>query len=145
MKKETKYIAKHKDSGLFYVSGQGFTAECRDVASKLTEADTNCLKGLGFSFTTEAVKEVSSYAVNYIRLKNLDGTGGVETDNRNPSKRRFATFGEAKQHGSRFNLRVARKGDKPGSAGHIGFYVTETSDPVNAKVNFATGLTNAIE
>ncbi len=131
-------------NGLFFVNGQGFAAQSRCAGSKLTAAQIKCLRESGFAGTEEAIKTNKSYAVNYVRAKNLDGTGGVETDKRNPSKRRFASFAEAKQHGSRFNVRVSKQGDKPGTAGHIGFYITETTDEVNSKVNWETGLTNSL-
>lgn len=137
-----KYVLKGSN-GLFYVKGSGFTAACKNKASALTESQLACAADLGFTGTK--YDATTSFAVNYIRLENLDANGQVKPDTRNPSKRRFATRDEAIQHGKRFGERRAKaKGSKAGSAGHIGFYVTESSDPVNAAINWKTGLTNPV-
>jgi len=138
-----KYLLKNA-AGLFYVLGQGFAASTKAAASLLDCAQIQCAQSLGFIGTK--VEATKSFAVNYIRAENLDANGQVKPDTRNPSKRRFATRDEAVQHGTRFNARkAAKKGALPGSAGHIGFYVTETSDPVNATINWKTGLTNPVK
>lgn len=136
-----KYIVK-SDDNLYFVLGHGFVTECYGEASKLEQGQIDGLMLAGFVGT--AFEATVSYAVNYIREGDLvDGV--VQGNPKNPSKRRFATRDEANQHGSRFGTRVANKGDAPGSAGHIGFYVTESSDAVNAVINWKTGLTNSIE
>ena len=131
-------------NGSYYVKGEGFTASCRKKASALTDEQVNCAIELGFTGTKEVL--ATSFAVNYIRAGDLDSNGQVKPNTKNPSRRRFATRDEAIKHGSRFGVRKsAERGAKPGSAGHIGFYVTESTDPVNAKVNWKTGLTNPVE
>lgn len=140
-----KYIAQSNTNGKFYDAATGgFTAETACKASKLEEADLDRLDNLGFDFEEQELQEHKSWAVCYVRHENLDGSGNVIADRRNPSRRRFATKDEAIAHGSRFDKRVARKGDKPGTAGHCGFYVIQTNDPVNATVNPRTGLTNPL-
>ncbi len=143
MKPKT-YTLKSVKSGLFFVRGSGFTAKCDKEATQLSDADVNCARSLLEPFTMVEVSVTVSFAVNYIRKGDVGANGVVTPNKKNPSKRRFATRAEANQHGSRFYSRVAKKGDKPGSAGHIGFYVTETTDKVNASINWETGLTNAL-
>jgi hypothetical protein len=142
-----QYTVKSNINGLFLVSGKGFVASKQSGATKFSADDAKaaqeCAANLGVSTSLVEVK-VSSYAVNYVRGINLKN-GTVEKDERNPSKRRFATRDEAIQHGSRFAERRANAGDQPGTAGHIGFYVTETTDPVNAAINWKTGLTNPVD
>ncbi len=149
-----KYKAKDS-SGKYYVHGKGFTGSTKCEGSELTEANLGCLTDLGYTFTSEEIVEAvnaatGSFGVVYIRRKDVkDGkVAKLATDANlgeiDPSKRRFATFAEAKQHGSRFNLRKAKSGDKPGTAGHVGFYVVQTNDPVNAAVNWASGMTNSL-
>ena len=75
-----------------------------------------------------------SYAVNYVRSKDLTEGGGVNANKNNPSKRRFATQAEANQHGSRFT--VIEK--------HLGFFVTKTNDRPTDWVNGKTGKTNPV-
>ncbi len=139
------------ENGLYFVLGQGFTASCPGAASVLDCSQIKCAAGLGYNGTKEELAENKSFAVTYIRAKDLS-TGSLVKAGLNaamnevdPSKRRFATFDEAVRHGSRFNVRKANRGDQPGTAGHRGFYVSETSDPVNAKINWKTGLTNPVK
>lgn len=136
-----KYMLKNS-KGFYYVKGQGFASTCNKEATALDDAQLDTLADLGF----EGQEELAflSFAVNYIRQSNLDEDNQVCSDDRNPSKRRFATRDEAIQHGTRFGARKATADGEPGSAGHIGFYVTESTDPVNAAVNWKTGLTNSI-
>jgi len=109
-----------------------------------------CLKNVGIVGSVEEL--VTSYAVVYIRKgegeRLLKGLGknpaNPNAGQVDPSKRRFATRDEADQHGSRFRTRKANASDAEGSAGHEGFFVVETSDPVNAKINWKTGLTNPV-
>lgn len=133
--------------GLYYVAGRGFYTTCAANATKLTQAQATDLVRCQASFGVTGIVTVPvacSYAVNYIRAGDLDGQGNVIANRRNPSKRRFATRDEANMHGSRFNVRRASAGAPEGSAGHIGYYVTESSDPVNASINWKTGLTNSL-
>lgn len=136
-------------NGLYFVNGKGFAAKAAD-ASILLDASISCLAEAGFTGTKEAA--VTSYAVCYIRKDDKVVNGvlvQVKPDaSKNqlvPSKRRFATEDEAWQHGTNARLRKANRGDKPGTAGHKGFFVIETNDPVNAVVNWKSGLTNPIK
>ena len=138
-----KYTLKGAN-GLYFVNGKGFTASCVKEASQLTNEQVKCTDGLGFIGTSEEIKSVVSFACNYVRPEDVQGDGSIRKNTNNPSRRRFATRAEANQHGSRFNVRIAKQGDKPGSAGHIGFYVIETLDAVNATVNWESGLTNPL-
>jgi hypothetical protein len=119
----------------YFVKGAGFAASYTSGATKLTQQDIDCARNLGYAGT--AVPVVTSFAVNYVRPQDLDATGQVKSNVRNPSRRRFATFAEAFQHGTKLRTRDESKG-------HLGFYVTETSDAVNARINWETGLTNSI-
>lgn len=76
--------------------------------------------------------QLDSFNVNFIRAKDLDGKGGVKANKNNPSKRRFATEKEARQHGTRFTE----------IQGHLGFYVTHVDERPTAWINWETGLTN---
>jgi hypothetical protein len=138
-----KYYLKGNASGLFFVLGRGFVAYDKTTASQLTEAQIAGAHAAGFEPATK-VDVVVSFAVNYIRQGDLDANNVVKANAKNPSSRRFATRDEANQHGSRFNVRKADKHAAPGTAGHIGYYVTESSDPVNAVINWKTGLTNPL-
>lgn len=131
-------------SGLWFVLGAGFTAVAQKSASRMTQAQVDGAKAAGFEPATAYEVKVTSYAVNYIREGDIDNAGNVKPNTKNPSKRRFATRDEANQHGSRFGARKAAANAPEGSAGHIGYYVTETNDPVNASVNWKTGLTNSL-
>jgi hypothetical protein len=139
-------ILKALQNGLYLVLGQGFVGTANQASRLAADAASNAAgaaKSLfGIDTTSEEV-ENRSFGVNYIRKGDIVN-GVVQPNKRNPSKRRFATKEEANQHGSRFQERRLRKGDAKGTANHIGFYVTETTDPVNAAINWATGLTNAL-
>lgn len=136
-----KYKLQSVRNGYWFVKGQGYTGYNKAAASVLTQDEVNAVAKAGFEpfYQFEAVV---SYAVSYIRKGDLNDNGTVKANANNPSRRRFATRDEAIQHGSRFAERKAQGSDVPGSAGHIGFYVIETSDPVNAEINWKTGLTN---
>ncbi len=143
-----KYVLKNSLSGLFLVVGSGFVAE---TACKATKFDYNealssqtCAKSLGVTALLVQAPVKKSFAVNYVRPNDLNGDGTIKQNVKNPSRRRFATREEANAHGSRFGVRKAKGSRVSGSAGHIGFYVTESTDPVNATVNPETGLTNSI-
>jgi hypothetical protein len=151
-----KYVLKNT-AGFFFVDGKGFTATSAKDATVLNNDQADCTIAcsgkLGIVGLVKVVA-VTSFAVVYIRkdflVGSTDGVHGTQkpTDKNlnqvDPSKRRFATRDEALHHGSRFPERRANKGDKPGTAGHIGYYVVETNDPVNSAVNWKSGLTNSI-
>lgn len=132
-----KYNLKGCTSGLWFVLGKGFTASTQCGASALTLDQVAQAKALGFEPATTVEVKVKSFAVNYIRPGDIDTSGKVKANAYNPSARRFATFDEAFQHGTQLQKRDASKG-------HLGFYVTESSDSVNASINWKTGLTNSL-
>lgn len=142
---------KLQDSnGRYFVSGEGFSATSAVAASAVDEGQIQCLVGLGFE-DFKKIEVIQSYAVCYVRRDDKVVNGvlvQVKPDAAKnqivPSKRRFATDDEAWQHGTNARTRKANRGDEPGSAGHKGFFVVETSDPVNAKVNWKSGLTNPL-
>lgn len=133
-----KYV-KNNTNQRWFVQGSGFTASRREEASAIGCEQVNALATLGFDIT---VSSSESFAVCYVRKEDLYDDGSVGDNDKNPSPRRFATEDEARIHGSRFHVRKAKGSNVPGSAGHVGFYVIKTEDPVNAKVNPETGLTN---
>lgn len=136
-----KYYLKGTQTGKFFVLAAGFVARNTSEASQLTEDQIAATKLLGFE-PSETVAVTVSFACNYIRKGDANADGSIAANKRNPSKRRFATLDEAVQHGGRFRDRRKKSGDEAGTAGHIGFYVTESADPVNAEINWKTGLTN---
>lgn len=144
-----KYKLKGSN-GLYFVEGSGWTGT-EAKASVLTDAQLSCLASLGFTGTKVAA--ITSYAVVYIRkgegVKLLAGHGKNPADANkgqvDPSRRRFATEDEAWQHGSRARERKANRGDKAGTAGHEGYFVIPTSDPVNSVINWKSGLTNPLK
>lgn len=131
-----KYYYVSNYSGRYFVLGAGFTAASKATASKLTNAQIEAARSAGFEpGTAKAVEQ--SFAVNYVRREDLGCGGSIKANTNNPSKRRFATFDEAFQHGTKLLTRESSKG-------HLGFYVIETSDAVNAAINWKTGLTNSL-
>lgn len=146
-------------AGLYFVYGTGFGGNL-DSASRLTEAEAadviQSASDMGITnlkvYTapedeapaTCVCAGITSWAVCYVRKDDLNTDGSIKTNSKNPSRRRFATREEAIAHGSRFSHRKASAGDTPGSAGHVGFWIVGTSDPVNATVNPLTGLTNPV-
>lgn len=143
-------LLKSVVSGKYFVEGDGFTGT-RDTATRISVDDIedvrNCAKAMGLGDTViedDAVTagdpnikqnaDGTSFAVSFVRRKDLDGNGGVKAHKLNPSKRRFATHAEATHHGARFT-QIEK---------HLGFYVTQTKDPVNAYVNKVTGKTNPV-
>lgn len=138
-------------SGLYYKTGHGFTANL-DSASRLDGFEVDSVlescEDLGISGLTVIEAPVEkpsvSWAVCYVREGDLNSDGSIKTNTNNPSRRRFATRCEAIAHGSRFAVRKAKGSDVTGSAGHVGFWIIQTNDPVNAAVNPATGLTNPV-
>ncbi len=138
-----KSYLKGTQSGLFFVLGKGFVASTIKEASVLSEDQIDAAQLLGFE-PSEVVEAATSYAVNYIRIGDVGANGAIAANKRNPSKRRFATKDEALQHGSRFPERRKKAGDEAGTAGHVGYWVSESNDEVNASINWKTGLTNSI-
>jgi hypothetical protein len=139
------FNVKSNLNGYYFVLGSGFSAYSVKQASKLTKEQIECVKNTGYS-NFSVIEVQTSFAVSYIRNVDLNADGvTVKPNVKNPSKRRFATRDEAIQHGSRFAVRKAKGSDVEGSAGHIGYYVIETSDPVNATINWKTGLTNPLK
>lgn len=150
-------VLKNTLTGLFYAEGSGFTAKTAAEATRLdaesAECNSACAKKMGFGqVTTEALAD-KSFGVVYIRKGDLDGQSldkqapNAALNQFDPSPRRFATFDEARIHGSRFHVRRADRGDarNSGTCSHRGFYIVDTTDPVNSSVNPATGLTNPIK
>ena len=141
-----QYKVKSIATGLYMIVGHGFVGgHCEATVFSAVDAVLVTTNSVTFGIN-DAVVEAAyiSYAVNYIRDVDINEDGVVTPNNKNPSRRRFATRDEAVKHGSRFGERKAAKGDPSGTAGHIGFYVMESSDPVNAEINWKTGLTNQI-
>ncbi len=143
-------IIKSAVSGLYFLDGKGFSATA-DKATRIMVEDAECVQscaakmGVGETLVEDAPNRAikqnadgSSYAVQFIRPANVAandpvrGYPGSKLDN--PSKRRFATAVQARQHGNRF---VELEG-------HSGFYVISTQDAVNSWVSKATGKTNPI-
>ena len=138
-----QYIVQPKINGLYFVKGQGYDSTRKSDADLLTNVEIEAIRIAGFEpFDKHEV--VISYAVMYVRPKDVLSDGSVAANRDNPSRRRFATIDEANEHGSRFNKRKAKGSKVEGSAGHIGFFVVKTNDPVNASVNWDTGLTNPL-
>ncbi len=153
----SKFVLKNL-AGLYLVVGSGFIGKSASQGTQLSESEANCAAGcaqkMGLGNTTsETVPEIS-FAVVYVRKGDTFSNGVLTKASPNanlnqfdPSKRRFATRADANTHGKRFDTRRASKSDpkNSGTAGHIGFFVIETNDPVNSTVNPATGLTNSIK
>lgn len=140
-----KNIIKNGASGLYLVIGKGFVgtkAEASQFAADEVACQIKCAANYGVTAVAEALPQHKSFGVCYVRIGDRNADGSIQPNKLNPSRRRFATFDEARIHGSRFHVRKARWQAAVGSAGHIGFYVIETTDPVNSVVNQKTGLTN---
>lgn len=145
-----------KYGSMFFVANKGAQAYNQKDATAYTQDEANkvieSLKLVGYQASAISLVEVLpvSHSVVYIRKGDTSGTQVYkQTPNANlgqtdPSSRRFATRNEAIAHGQRFHERVAKAGDKPGTAGHIGYFLIETNDPVNATVNPLTGKTNSL-
>ena len=137
---------KNTQSGLYFVDGSGFVGNQNQAtvfdSPEAVDAAVSAITRVGFGRNLSVVDagdpnivqnaNGTSFAVSFIRPGDLDGYGGVRSNHRNPSVRRFRTQAEAVQHGTRFT--AIEK--------HLGFYVTVTRDPVNAYINPATGKTN---
>lgn len=150
------YILKNGCTGLYFVSGKGYVGN-KQEASRLSTIEAGVIRNNGVSFGLAFGSVIvenghTSWAVVYIRegegRKLLDGLSKPSPDasknQLDPSRRRFADRDEALHHGARFPERRKEAGDKPGTAKHEGYFVVQTSDPVNSKVNWKTGLTNSI-
>lgn len=137
-----------KSSSGYFISGSGFvgTQKTATVFPSVDAASCTlkCAASMGITASAEVLPELKSYAVGYIRASDLNTDGSVKMNTKNPSRRRFATIEEARAHGSRYFVRKAKGSTVVGSAGHIGYYVIVTNDPVNAAVNPKTGLTNKL-
>jgi hypothetical protein len=143
----SRYAILNTATGLFLVAGCGFIAPTPKTATQYAadDADNVADSAAGLGINANTVEVSNSWAVNYIRQGDVNDDGSIAGNRKNPSKRRFATKDEAVQHGSRFGERKAKAGDESGTAGHVGFWVSESSDPVNAEINWKTGLTNPVE
>lgn len=133
-------------SGLYFVEGKGFAGKTSAQATAYTadkaKATIDCVVACGLGpVMAEDLPEDSniiqnadgkSYAVSFVRPKQLRSDGTINSHKLNPSKRRFRTHEEAVHHGCRF-MEIEN---------HLGFYVTTTYDRVNAYVNRVTGKTN---
>lgn len=143
----SKVIIK-KSSVLEYLNCAGFTTDISKAQvfenAAAAQAKIASAAQFGLTLVTVAAPVTKSWAVGYIRKGDLNTDRSIKSNTNNPSRRRFATQKEAMQHGSRFDQRKAKGSRIPGSAGHIGYYLIETNDPVNASVNPATGLTNKL-
>lgn len=154
-----EFVLKNNTTGLYFVENSGFTAQTPQEATRLTAETVSCVgqcaAKMGFGNTSsEAAPNKVSYAVVYIRKGDqvsLTGVtkqpGSITLNQLDPSKRRFASRHEANVHAGRFYTRRANKTDLVGSgtAGHVGVFVIETTDPVNSYVNPASGLTNSLK
>jgi len=141
-----QYKVKSIATGLYMIVGHGFVgSRCEATVIDGVGANLIAINSVTFGINDAVVEAAyTSYSVNYIRDVDINECGVVTPNDKNPSRRRFATRDEAVKHRSRFGDRKAAKGDPAGTAGHIGFYVTESSDPVNAEINWKTGLTNQV-
>ena len=142
-----KYTIKNVITGLYLIEGKGFVSATQKGATEFHFDELcdplNAAASLGFTTEHAEVPQVKSYAVNYVRTGDVNADGSINANKRNPSKRRFATKDEAIQHGSHFSVRRKLANDAEGTAGHVGFWVSESFDAVNAEINWKTGLTNA--
>jgi hypothetical protein len=135
--------------GLYLVQGQGFVAKSPLEATKIPDASVEeivaCSASFGFgSLTVEEFTDKnngsgviqnadgSSFAVRFVRPKDVRSDGSISARKRRYSARRFRTESEAKQHGARFTR----------LENHVGFIVAKVHEPVNAWVNEFTGRTN---
>jgi len=143
----SKVIIK-KSSVTEYLNCAGFTTDISKAQvfdnAAAAQAKIASAAQFGLTLVTVAAPVTKSFAVGYIRKGDLNTDRSIKSNTNNPSRRRFATQKEAMQHGSRFAERKAKGSRTPGSAGHIGYYLIETNDPVNSSVNPVTGLTNKL-
>jgi hypothetical protein len=140
------YALKSVGSSLYFVEGKGFVATVASDATPFdnrddAESTSRCAASMGINAVIEKIEpnikqnaDGTSFAVSFVRPNNLDGVGGVRPHRLNPSARRFKTREEADIHGARFV-----KYEK-----HLGHYVTQVREPVNAWINPETGFTNPV-
>lgn len=150
----SRHVIKNS-SGSYFVAGRGFVGESEQEGTSYTKDSGNqavsCIGSLGFGSGSLVEVKSSSFAVVHIRKGDVDGvkvskrSPNGAMNERDPSRRRFETVEEARAHGARYHVRRAYRKDPPGTAGHQGYFVIETNDPVNAKVNWKTGLTNPVK
>jgi hypothetical protein len=145
-------VIRSEQTNRYFVQGQGFVGT-QATATRFVDfydaeetQDFAKSMGLGRSYledvedVPEAVGEPviqqnidgSSWAVNFVRKQ--DANGGVKHNNLNPSPRRFRTKEEAEHHALRF-VKIES---------HVGFWVSPSTDHVNAYVNQVTGKTNPV-
>lgn len=146
--KHMSKLLKSRSNGLFFIEGRGFTGTVAQATRFEGYGDVEtaqkCAARNGIDSVIENAPAVdenikqnadgTSFAVSFIRQKDLRADGSVAANARNPSKRRFATRAEAEQHADRY-VRIEK---------HVGKFITVTRDPVNAYVNPKTGLTNPV-
>ncbi len=139
-------------AGLYFVTKKGFVAKSQAAATKFTNEEVNsvmdCIESAGVMgpFTTEDVKvesdpnivqnaDGSSFAVAFVRPKQIRADLSINTHKLNPSKRRFKTEDEAIHHARRFT-RIEK---------HAGYFILpRKNEAVNAYVNKVTGKTNPV-
>lgn len=150
-----QYLIKNETTDAYYIKGSGFTGT-EATATRFDDFDDadeaiSALETLGNEDELEIVdapkaakvtggascavvqnEDGTSFAVSFVRPKDLNTDGTVKSHKLNPSKRRFKTKDEAWHHASRFVV----------LEGHLGAYITVTKDPVNSYVNKVTGFTN---
>lgn len=132
-KRMKQYIIRN--GSYYFVEGRGFVGNAQN-ATRINESDLratqDCLaRTTGSRGVVEAAPN-RSFAVNYVRPQNrsVGYSNGrtrntVGPDSNNPSAKRFATLGEAQNHGQRNVI----------EQGHVGYWVTETNDPVTHYVS----------
>lgn len=136
-------------AGLYLLTGSGFTAKTAAEASKFSAEEVEdvllCCSNMGVKDTTvedfsdknlggSVIQnpDGSSFAVRFIRAKDVRSDGSITPRKRRYSPRRFRTETEAKHHGARFT-RIEK---------HVGFVTAKVYEPVNAWVNEFSGRTN---
>lgn len=149
---------RHKDNiamkviknstGFYFVHERGFTSRTVSGATQFDDRDVletqRCLRSAGHGITaTEDVKSLAdvnivqntdgtSFAVCFVRPKQIRSDLSLISNKLNPSKRRFRTEAEAQHHATRFT-----KIEK-----HAGYFIIRRYEPVNAYINQVTGKTN---
>lgn len=137
---------KNTASGLYLVKGSGFVGTSAQATRfdsyEAANAAVACAADMGVRASIENAVDSDpnikqnasgvSFAPSYIRKKDLRADGSVAANGRNPSTRRFATRAEAQKHIDRF-VKLE---------GHVGGFITESRDPVNAYINPLSGFTN---
>ena len=139
----SKYALRNNVTGAYLVSGRGFTASTLKDATRFPSTSAavsqqSCAANLGISTSVITVPDQKSFAVNYVRSGDVEVLGSgltkAKSNRNNPSPRRFSTKKEAVHHAVRF-MEIE---------GHLGFYITESTEAANASINWATGKTNPV-